>query len=63
MVCIRTFSRRQSFGRAQANVFVQIFDTVNRVNVLAVRTTFFNAGAPARVDNGRQFQFGVDFKF
>lgn len=50
-------------GRLEPNVFLQIFNVPNRVNVLAVRTSLFNAGAPTRVDNGRQFQFGFDLKF
>jgi hypothetical protein len=58
-----TISRRQRVGRFDTNLFLQIFNVPNRVNVLAVRTTQFGGGAPTRVDNGRQFQFGFDLKF
>ncbi len=58
-----TVSRRQRVGALDTNVFLQVFNVANRINVLAVRTTFFGAGSPTRIDNGRQLQFGFDLKF
>lgn len=58
-----TVSRRQHLGGLNTNLFFQVFNVSNRVNVLAVRTSFFGAGDPTRVDQGRQFQFGIDLKF
>ena len=58
-----TVSRRQRLGALNTNMFFQVFNVANRVNVLAVRTSFFGAGDPTRIDQGRQLQFGFDVKF
>jgi hypothetical protein len=58
-----TVSRRQRLGSLNTNLFFQVFNVASRVNVLAVKTSFFGAGDPTRVDQGRQFQFGLDVKF
>jgi hypothetical protein len=58
-----TVSRRQRLGGVDANLFVQVFNVANRINELTVRTSFFGAGEPTRIDSGRQLQFGFDLKF